>query len=64
MQRSSEIYKTLKGLQNIWMEYPDLRLGQLILNVVKDERKLYYMENEELIDKMVKFYKNIDKHRS
>ena len=62
MQRSSEIYKILKGIQNIWVEYPDLRLGQLIANVIKEEKELYYIRDEDLIDKMIQFYKNIDKY--
>ena len=39
------------------MEVPDIRLGQLLLNVLKDP-ELYYIEDEELIAKLKEFYKN------
>ena len=36
-------------LKTLWKKYPDLRLGQLILNVLQDPA-LYYIEDAELID--------------
>lgn len=32
----------------IWHDHPDLRLGQLICNIV-DESVLYYIEDEEML---------------
>jgi hypothetical protein len=50
-----------KELEDLWIKHPDLRLGQLILNVVNLDSKLYYMEDFELIAKLKLFYDNIDK---
>lgn len=43
-------------LEKIWVDYPDLRLGQLLLNVVQDP-ELYYIKDEKLIEKLKEFYK-------
>jgi uncharacterized protein YihD (DUF1040 family) len=45
VKRIPEILNELKG---IWSSFPDLRLGQLILNVLNDPQ-LYYMEDDEII---------------
>ena len=57
MRSKYRIDITLNELQNIWLEFPDLRLGQLLLNAVSDP-ELYYLEDEELIVKLQEFYKN------
>ena len=57
MRSKYRIDITLNELQNIWLEFPDLRLGQLLLNAVSDP-ELYYLEDEELIIKLQEFYKN------
>jgi len=51
--RSKErILGVLKELQSLWEKYPDLRLGQLLLNSVKSEQELFYIEDEQLIEKV------------
>lgn len=45
----------LQRLEVIWKKYPDLRLGQLIMNV-GNENSLYYLEDDELIEKLERFY--------
>lgn len=57
MRNKYRIDITLNELQNIWLDFPDLRLGQLLLNAVSDP-ELYYLEDEELIIKLQEFYKN------
>ncbi|KKK80095.1 hypothetical protein LCGC14_2826950, partial [marine sediment metagenome] len=45
-----------------WKAYPDLRLGQLLLNVVQNDLTsglLYYMEDEELIGRIIQLYGDI-----
>ena len=44
-------------LAAIWKLYPDLRLGQLLLNVARDPQ-LYYLEDDKLIEKLEDFYQN------
>ena len=56
MRNKYRIDAILNELQGIWMEVPDMRLGQLLLNVVNDP-ELYYIEDEELIAKLKEFYR-------
>lgn len=49
MRDINRIDKILDRLKVVWEENPDLRLGQLILNVVRDPT-LYYVEDEALLD--------------
>ena len=58
MRDINRIDLILDRLKTLWKKYPDLRLGQLILNVLQDP-VLYYIEDEELINLLEKFYKNI-----
>lgn len=55
MRRKDRIDSILNNLEEIWLEFPDLRLGQLLLNVSRDP-ELYYLEDEELIKKLEEFY--------
>ena len=48
MRDPKRIPEILNQLKALWSSYPDLRLGQLILNIVRDP-VLYYLEDEELI---------------
>ncbi len=58
MRDINRIDLILDRLKILWKKYPDLRLGQLILNVLQDPA-LYYIEDEELIDLLEEFYSNI-----
>ncbi|MCK4788084.1 MAG: hypothetical protein KAV87_30300 [Desulfobacteraceae bacterium] len=49
MRDPERIPRILAKIQEIWQKYPDLRLGQLIVNVSpKHERNLFYAEDDEL----------------
>ena len=40
-------------LEQIWKEHPDARLGQLLVSCVDgDADKLFYMEDEALLEKL------------
>jgi len=52
MRDPERIPKILDELRRIWEAYPDLRLGQLILNFGPSDPALYYIEDEELISFM------------
>ena len=43
------IYELLELIRIIWNKYPDLRLGQLILNNVSED-KLYNIEDKDLYE--------------
>lgn len=47
MRDKNRIEPTLDLIKKIWTKYPDLRLGQLILNTVQ-EKDLYYIEDDKL----------------
>lgn len=55
MRNKERIPQVLKEIQNIWEQYPDLRLGQLILNVINDPAA-YYIEDDALIKTLKEFY--------
>lgn len=55
MRDASRIPEILKRLEELWKKYPDLRLGQLISNVIQDPA-LYYVEDEQLIDYLEQYY--------
>ena len=48
---------TLNKIKEIWDKYPQLRLGQLICNVVRDPL-LYYIDDEDLVEKLEGRYVN------
>jgi len=55
MRDPNRIEIVLDQIKYIWKEVPDLRLGQLILNVLQDPA-LYYVEDDQLVDYLKKFY--------
>ncbi len=60
MRDTQRIASILNRLGAVWYKYPDLRLAQLILNVVDTSPSAYYIEDEDLISKIEEFY-NFDK---
>lgn len=58
MRNPKRIKKCLRKIEEIWSKHPDLRLGQLILNVINDPA-LYYIEDEKLVELLENFYNNI-----
>ena len=61
MRDPKRIPKVLKEVESIWGKHPDLRLGQLLLNVLHDPA-LYYVEDEDLLKKLKDLYvDNIEK---
>jgi len=55
MRDQNRIPKHVALLTQIWSRYPDLRLGQLLVNAVTDESMLYNMEDCILLDKLQEF---------
>lgn len=58
MRDINRIDVVLNEIKDIWKKYPDLRLGQLICNVVRDPA-LYYIEDENLVKELKEFYENV-----
>ena len=49
------LFGLVSHIRIIWNKYPDLRLGQLILNNVNED-KLYYLEDKDLYEILKKKY--------
>ena len=45
MRDIDRIPDILRQIEHVWKHVPDLRLGQLLLNVLQDPQ-LYYVEDE------------------
>lgn len=63
MRDVNRIPQILDDLKKIWELTPDIRLGQLLLNAVDhDEKTLFYIEDQDLIDRMFhEIYSNLMK---
>ena len=55
MRNPKRIKNILRNIEVIWEKYPQLRLGQLLMNA-DSYGTLYYLEDEELIRKLQGFY--------
>ena len=58
MRNPDRIPKILNEIEKIWQQYPDLRLGQLILNL-EHRLPLYQIEDEELVAALKSLYKGV-----
>ena len=48
----------LEALMDAWVRYPQMRLGQLIVNVIRPEKpcpEIFYIEDSQLIKKLRNF---------
>ena len=59
MRDKDRIPDILMRLNDVWDQCPDLRLGQLILNVYQND--FYGMEDEEFISHIEDFYYEVSK---
>ena len=48
--------EVIEALLATWQQAPQLLLGQLIGNVVSDEKRLYYLEDRMLVEELATFY--------
>ena len=56
MRDVNRIDSILVELSEIWHEFPDMRLMQLLLNLPISDAFMYYVEDEELIKQLRKYY--------
>ena len=59
MREPKRIYELLKLIGEIWEEYPDLRLMQLLLNVADSDDTAYYLEDSDLMKRLKKWRDNV-----
>lgn len=55
MRNPDRIDRVLNTISRVWKKYPDLRLGQLIVNVIPEDR-IYYTEDDILEAEINKRY--------
>jgi len=56
MRDPKRISEILKRLEVVWKKYPDLRLGQLLIDVLHVRNNfLFYIEDDKLIEEVEKF---------
>lgn len=55
MRDPGRIKGILAALRAVWEENPDMRLGQLICNAVREDM-LYYIEDDTLVKALEKYY--------
>ena len=58
MRYAGRIKIICEKLENIWQELPDWRLSQLMNNVLAS-KDCFYMEDDEFIDYIKNYIKNI-----
>ena len=51
-----DIDKILAEIGEIWKKNPELRLGQLIDNILLQEEDLYYIEDKKLLERLKEWY--------
>ena len=58
MRNPNRIYEILNLLQRGWEKVPDLRFGQLIENLKRyiNIDDLFYIEDDELVEKIIDFF--------
>jgi uncharacterized protein YihD (DUF1040 family) len=56
MRDPKRIEKVLNLLRNKWYEYPDLRLGQLMVNLTPEEKDLFYLEDDDLMKEIYDYH--------
>ncbi len=67
MRDKKRIKRLLKLIEEIWNKNPDLRLCQLIENVVHhDDNCIYHVEDDDLEKKLRDFYikENLNENRT
>lgn len=57
MRDINRIDRILETIKTIWKQNPDLRLCQLLLNLVVDANVLYYVEDDMLEKALKEMYK-------
>lgn len=61
-RQAARIPQLINRLFRLWQKNPTMRLGQLIGNVIP-EMDLYYVEDDELIERLEKYYAGLERKR-
>lgn len=58
MRDINRIKPTLKKIEELWLSNPDLRFGQLVVNIFRAEeeiQKIFYTEDDVFLEKLNEF---------
>lgn len=66
MRNPARIRPILEKVEAAWINNPDMRLGQLLINLAPAEYRqdIFYMEDEELVAGLDKYIENYIEKRS
>jgi len=56
MRDPNRINRVLDVIRRIWTKNPDLRFTQMILNVGGDNEDIFFLEDDELAERLVALY--------
>ena len=56
MRNKNRIPEILSELEKVWKQNPDIRLGQLLINVTKIT-DIFYVEDTEMLEKLKEYDK-------
>lgn len=60
MRDINRIKPTIEKLEKLWLANPDIRFGQLIINIISPEEpnsKLFYVEDDDFLRKLEEIVK-------
>jgi hypothetical protein len=52
MRDPDRIDPMLAGLGALWKRYPDMRLGQLVVNLARDDAATFYVEDDVMAEQI------------
>lgn len=67
MRDNNRIKPILKKIEKLWLENPDFRITQLVYVIAKTGEsmpKLFYMEDEEFLEKIEELADNLKKGKN
>ena len=59
MRDPGRISIIIEKLEELWEEYPDLRLGQLIYFISNGKEDIFYIEDDKWLDKINNLLKKV-----
>lgn len=63
MRDKSRIKPFLAEVSDIWEKYPDLRFGQLVMDVMPNCNRLWNIEEDSMLEAFHEFDEGIQGHR-
>lgn len=64
MREPKRIKPILELIEQIWLMVPDWRLGQLIVNATGDHRDPFYIEDDQLEEKLLELKGRLERSKA